>query len=241
MQFIPIKTRKLLPPKDDLYEVLGTHLPPLEEDDVLLVTSKVVAIHQGRCIPKGDVPDKDALMRSEAESYIERDMTALYPIMLTIKHHTLIASAGIDESNANGHYILWPEHIQQTAQEIWQHVRKIRNITNLGVIITDSHSLPLRWGVLGVAIGFFGFEPTTDLRGKSDIFGRVLTMTRQNIPDAIAGLGVLMMGEANECTPMLVARGLDFVTYTDKDRSEEFWVDQKDDMFGKLLDVFEKK
>src|SRR5205814_1858990 len=113
-------------------------------------------------------------------------------------HHTLIASAGIDESNGNGYYILWPEQIQQVAKEIWEHVRKTKNIQNLGVIITDSHSLPLRWGVLGVAIGFFGFMPLTDLRGKMDIFGRSLIMTRQNIPDAIAGAGVYFMGEGDE-------------------------------------------
>ena len=161
--------------------------------------------------------------------------------MLTVKHHTVIASAGIDESNGNGYYVLWPTNIQSTARELWNYVRTIRNVKELGIIITDSHSLPLRWGVLGVTIGFFGFEPTTDLRGKPDIFGRPLAMTRQNVPDAIAGLGVLMMGEAAESTPFLVARGLDFVTYTDTDKSEDFWVEQKDDMFGKLLDVFKKK
>src|SRR5579859_7195813 len=145
MQFIPVKTRKMLPPRDDLYEVLDTYLPPLKEGDVLLVTSKVVAIHQGRCIPVGDVPNKDELIRHEAEQYLERDHAAKYPVMLTIKHHTLVASAGIDESNANGHYILWPKNIQQTARDLWRYVRKVRKVKKLGIIITDSRSLPLRW------------------------------------------------------------------------------------------------
>ena len=239
MQFTPIKTRKLLPPKDDLYEVLDAYLPSLEEGDVLLITSKVVAIHQGRCISIQDVQDKDALIREEAEKYLERDMAAQYPIMLTLKHHTLIASAGIDESNANGHYVLWPQHIQQTAQKLWSYIRQIRKVKNLGIIITDSHSLPLRWGVLGVAIGYFGFHPTIDLRGRPDIFGRPLTMTRQNVPDAIAALGVMLMGEANECTPLLLARGLT-IGFTDTDSKEPFWVEPKDDMYQRLLAVFEK-
>ena len=240
MEFIPIKTRKLLPPKDDLYQVLDEYLPELQEGDVLLVTSKVLGIHQGRCIPIKDVSDKDKLIRQEAEQYIERDMAAQYPIMLTIKHHTLIASAGIDESNANDHYVLWPENIQQTAKELWEYVRAIRKIKNLGIIITDSHSLPLRWGVLGVSIGYFGFEATTDLRGKPDIFGRKLTMTRQNIPDAIAAFGVLLMGESNECTPLLLARGLPLLQFTDVDSSNPFWIEPKDDMYKQMLSVFKK-
>jgi F420-0:gamma-glutamyl ligase len=44
--------------------------------------------------------------------------------MLTIKNSTLIVNAGIDESNAaiNGQacYVLWPEKIQETLNEVWQ-------------------------------------------------------------------------------------------------------------------------
>lgn len=239
MQFKTIKTRKILPPKDDLYEVLEKYLPPLKEGDVLLITSKVVGIHQGRCIPLSEVPDKDELIRQEAEKYLERDFTARYPVMLTIKHHTLVAAAGIDESNGNGYYVLWTENIQKTAEEIWNHVRKVRQIKNLGIIITDSHSLPLRWGVLGVAIGYFGFHPTKDLRGTFDIFGRKLTMTRQNIPDALAAFGVMLMGESNECTPLLLVRGIK-LEFTSRDSSEPFWIEPKDDMYRQMLAVFEK-
>ena len=131
MQFIPIKTRTVLPPKDDLFSVFDEYLPPLKEGDILLVTSKVLGIHQGRCIPISEVSDKYALMRKEAEKYLEPDYSAKYPIMLTLKHHTLIASAGIDESNANGYYVFWPENIQQTAREIWEYVRKVRGVEKL--------------------------------------------------------------------------------------------------------------
>lgn len=236
MEFIPIKTRPLLPPEDDLYEVLDTYLPELQEGDIVLITSKVVAIHQGRCRKISETPDKYALVREEAEKYIKPEPTAQYPIWLTLKHHTLIATAGIDESNANGYYVLWPEHIQDAARELWERIRKIRNVTNLGVILTDSHSLPLRWGVLGVAIGFWGLEPTTDLRGRPDIFGRPLAMTRQNIPDALAAIGVYLMGEADERTPLLLVRGFG-ARFTERDTAGMFWIEPKDDMYKKLLDV----
>jgi hypothetical protein len=34
-----IKTRKLIPPKDDLWEVLEQSLPPLEEETVVAISS----------------------------------------------------------------------------------------------------------------------------------------------------------------------------------------------------------
>jgi len=50
MEFIPIKTRIMQPPKDDLYPLLDEYLTDVEENDVVLISSKVLAIHQGRCI-----------------------------------------------------------------------------------------------------------------------------------------------------------------------------------------------
>ncbi len=230
----------MLPPKDDLYEVFDESLPKLKEGDVVLVTSKVVAIHQGRCIPVSAVPNKDDLIKKEAESYIERDKTIKYPVMFTIKHHTLIASAGIDESNGNGYYILWPEHIDEAAKEIWSYLRKAHNVKKLGIIITDSHILPLRWGVTGISIGHYGFEPSVDRRGEKDVFGRKLTMTWQNIPDSIAAFGVMLMGEGGECTPLLVARGLP-LTFTSRQTSQKFWADPREDIYKPLLNKFKKQ
>jgi len=59
MQFIPIKTRAMLPPKDDIYPIFDKYLPPLQNGDVLLITSKIVSIHQGMCLKISDVKDKD--------------------------------------------------------------------------------------------------------------------------------------------------------------------------------------
>src|SRR5436309_2021964 len=124
MQWIPIKTRTLIPPKDNLFDVFDESLTDLKEGDVVLVTSKVVAIHQGRCISISEVENKDTLIKSESEHYTERDRSLPAPATLTIKHHTLVATAGIDESNGNGYYILWPEHIDAVTREIWNYLRK---------------------------------------------------------------------------------------------------------------------
>jgi len=105
----PVTTRPLRPPRDDLWDALDPVLPPLEEGDVLAITSKVVAIHQGRCVPVSAVADKEDLVAREAECWIPK-ASSKYGITLAIKGHTLVASAGIDASNAADHYVLWPDN-----------------------------------------------------------------------------------------------------------------------------------
>ena len=241
MRFIKVKTRVMMPPKDDLYAVMDKALPKLREGDIILITSKVVSIHQGRCVPTAHVPDKDALIIKEAEQYIPRHKVPGQWAVLTIKRHTLIPSSGIDESNANGHYILWPRHINETAREIGQHLRKKYGLKNLGVIITDSHTVPMRWGVIGISIGFWGFNPLKDYRGTRDIFGRRLEMTQANIPDALSAIAVMLMGEGNERVPIVIARKVPGVRFTARNYYRDFVIAPKTDLYGPLLKVFKKK
>jgi F420-0:gamma-glutamyl ligase len=84
MQFIPIKTRILKPPQDDLFRVLTESLPPLQERDVILISSKVVAIHEGRAVPM-EAADKQTLISEAADLIIPRPY---WPAPLTVAHHT---------------------------------------------------------------------------------------------------------------------------------------------------------
>ena len=241
MLFLPIRTRPFLPPQDDLYELIDTHVPALQEGDVLIITSKILAIHQGRCVKIEDSVNKDDLILQEAEKYIPRSEVPKGYVLLTVKQNTLIPSAGIDESNGNGYYILWPEKIQQSAKEIWEYLKKKFTLGNVGVIITDSHTIPLRYGVVGISIGFYGIKPFKDYRGMQDIFGRTLTMTRSNIVDALAGIAVLLMGEGREQTPMLVLHGADFLEFTDEDVYHTFVIPADEDIYMPLLKTFHEK
>src|SRR3954471_16973686 len=87
---IRVKTRPMLPPQDDLYAVMEASLPALQEGDVLVITSKIVAIHQGRCVTMDSVPDKEVLVEQEADAWIPR-ASSKYGITLAIKGGTLIA------------------------------------------------------------------------------------------------------------------------------------------------------
>ncbi|MDD4272080.1 MAG: coenzyme F420-0:L-glutamate ligase [Patescibacteria group bacterium] len=240
MEFIKVKTRAFLPPKDDIFKLFDKFLPSLKQGDILIVTSKILAIHQGRCVKISGKVDRQKLVMKEAEKYLPGNKKSDKPIF-TIKNGTIVSSAGIDESNGNGYYILRPEKINQAAKEIRSYLKKKFKLNKLGVIITDSVSAPFHLGAMGSTVGFYGLEPLKDYRGTKDIFGRELKYERANLIDPLAALGVLMIGEGNERTPMLVIRGADFIKFSDKDNSKNFYVLGKEDKFFPILKIFKEK
>lgn len=230
MKFTAIKTRPFLPPKDDLYQLLDDYLPRVKDKDVLVISSKILSIHQGQCLKIKRKTDKNELIRTEADRYLPQK-----PHSLTIKNQTLVPYAGIDRSNGKGHYILWPKEINQSAKEIWQYLRKKHQIKDLGIIITDSFLLPLRLGLIGISIGFYGFHPLKSYEGKKDIFGRKIICTNSNLVDGLAALAVVHMGEGNEQTPLLLVRGAGFVKFTSKDTAKELIIPENEDLYTPLL------
>ena len=143
---------------------------------ILAITSKIVAICENNVIKKEDNIDKDKIAETEADCYLPRGQSK-YGYMLTIKNGILLPAAGIDESNGNGYFILWPENPQRSANQILNYLRKRFKNQTIGVVITDSKTTPLRWGTTGVAIAYSGFSPLKDYIGKPDIFGISMKVT----------------------------------------------------------------
>ncbi|EKD89971.1 MAG: hypothetical protein ACD_32C00109G0013 [uncultured bacterium] len=233
-----IKTRKFLPPKDNLWELLDS-VKSLKENSVVAVTSKVVSIGEGRCIKVGSV-DKDKLIAKEADKFLPRDLVPNKWAVYTIKNNLLVASAGIDESNGDSYYILWPKDPEKSAKKIWEFLRKKFQIKNLGVIITDSKVEPLRRGVVGLAVSYFGFKPIKDYRGKKDIFNRPFVMETSNMPDSLATAAILEMGEGAECQPFAVITDIpciEFIQekYKPQNADYGFEMTEKDDLFSPFL------
>jgi F420-0:gamma-glutamyl ligase len=237
MKFIPVKTRPILPPKDNFYTILDSYLPTLKEKDVLFVTSKILAIHQGRCVKIAPDVDKDKIIIREAERYIPRTENP-GGWLLTIKEHTLIPASGIDESNGNGYYVLWPKNSVDLAKQLCRYLKKKFKLKELAVIVTDSHTTPLRFGVTGISIGFYGLEPAYDYRGKLDIFGRKLKFTKTNIVDATSAMAVLLMGEGDEQTPMVIMRGAKFVKFVNRKTYRKLVMPPEEDIYSPLYKAF---
>ena len=241
MKFIKVKTRAVVPPRDSIYLIFDQHLPKLREGDVLFITSKILAIHQGRCVKIMPEVKKDELIKREAERYLHRALRGYKDFILTIKNSTLIPSAGIDESNGNGYYILWPQRITSLLKELQVYLKKRYKLKNLAVVATDSHTTPLRYGVIGISIGFCGLEPLYDYRGRPDIFGRKLKYTKTNVIDSLSAMAVLLMGEGNEMVPMVILRGAKFVRFTNKDAHRKLFIPPHKDLYAPLLRVFQNK
>lgn len=237
MQVVGITTRTINS-KDSIFDILNEYLPVLEEGSIIAVTSKIISICEQRVIPKDVIASKYELVKKEAEAYLAEDQ-AIYGAHLTIKNNILIPSAGIDESNSNGHYILYPENPQKMAEDIWHYLQKKHHLSRFGVVITDSHVSPLRRGVTGVGIAWCGFEPLYDYIGKADIFDETLRITKINILDALATAAVFIMGEGAEKTPLAIIRDVPRVTFVNRAPSQEekesVKIPLEEDLFAPLL------
>lgn len=233
MQITPIKTRIILPPQDNLWEVLDESLPKLRERDVVVVTSKIVSIGEGRCVPLGTRAEKKRLIEEEAE-YLARFRESRRSVF-SVKGHTVVGSAGIDESNADGHWILWPEDPFRSAKEMWSYLQRKHSVSRLGVIITDSTSPPMRLGCIGISIGFFGIHPLLRYIGKSDIFGRKFKFERANLVDGIAAAAVVVLGEGDEQTPIALIRDVPNLRFVSYDTSHELLIRPKEDIYYPLF------
>ncbi len=228
---------KVVRPGDDLLPLLVGAIGDLAEGSVVAITSKIIALCQGRVVKFGAVK-KSELIELESECFIPADENK-YGIILTIKDSILIPSAGIDESNGDGFYVLWPSEIQETTDQIRAVLRQQFKLKDLGVVVTDSKTTPLRRGTTGVAIGHSGFGALNNYVGSPDIFGRKLHVTQANIMDGLAAAAVLMMGEGNEQTPIAVITDVPFVNFALNDPTsvdlEHLRIPIEEDLYAPLI------
>lgn len=235
-----IRTRILTPPKDNLEKVLLESIKEIPENSVIAVASKIVSIGEGRCILKSEIENKDELIKSESEKYLERENTPGGYLLHTITNNILIGTAGIDESNANGYFVLWPKNPSESAKRICLFLKEKFGVKNLGVVLTDSHTIPLRRGLVGLALAYWGFEPLKDYRGEEDLFGREMKVSQTNLPDSLAATAVLNMGEGSEQTPLVLLTDVPRINFLDSDYKPEkeystFDVPLEEDLYKPFL------
>ncbi len=228
---------------DDIWDVLADSLLMVPEKSVVVVTSKILSLSESRVVPVGEI-DKHELIRKEAEWYTEPH-SSKYDLMMTIKRHQLFINAGIDESNANGHFVLWPDNPQQWANEIWAWLRESYGLREVGVIVSDSKTSPLYWGVTGAAIAHCGFKALASKFDHPDLFNRPLKMTQVNVAQALAAAAVYEMGEANERTPLAIIEDIRDISFQlqppSAEELESLVIEMEDDAFAPILSKAEWK
>ena len=227
MQVRAIKTR-VFKPREDLAGFIKRYVRKLPDRSILVVTSKIVALSEGRIVRYKNQKQKEALIKAESQWAKKTKYT-----WLTIKDDTVMASAGIDESNADGQLILLPKDSFKTARSLRNDLKKHYRIKHLGVLITDSRLMPLRAGVVGVAVGYAGFKGIRDYVGKPDLFGRKLTVSRTDVADSLATSAVLVMGEGREQTPLGVLLDAP-AEFGNKVKRQELHIGVDDDVYSPL-------
>lgn len=236
MKIIPVQSRILKPPQDDLLTVLSSL--PIKNQDILVITSKVVSIHQGRCVKIDESrkeQQKQELILQEAEAIVPLTATGnLKQSPLTKKYGVVVGSSGIDESNGHGYFILWPVDLAKWVKDIYQWLKATYNLTDLGIIISDTVKRPFRRGAIGIAIAHYGFKALRSYRGSKDIFGRKFKSEQVNLADALAASAVMVMGEGDEQTPLAIISDLENIEFFSG--TEEITVAGEDDYFAGLID-----
>ncbi|HYH91908.1 MAG TPA: coenzyme F420-0:L-glutamate ligase [Candidatus Saccharimonadales bacterium] len=218
-------------PGDDLPALVAGALAatadalPLRDDDVLVVTQKVVSKAEGAIVDLTTVEprpeaiafaerwDRDArqveVVLREARRIVRMDNGV---IITETAHGFVCANGGIDASNvgpASGSIVtLLPADPDDSADRIRAAVRT-RLDHDLPIIVSDSFGRPWRWGIVDVAIGVSGLHPLDDLRGVPDADGRVMRSTVRAVADEVASAAELVLGKTSR-RPLALVRGASF-------------------------------
>lgn len=212
---------------DDLAVLIGDGMTTAgmepADGDVLVIAQKVVSKAEGRtallsAVTPGaearelaKVADKDAAMVQlilDESTRIVRHRPGV--IIAEHKAGWILANAGIDRSNVAANpdeVLLLPENPNASAAVIKQALQDRFRVT-VGIVVADSVGRPWRMGTTGMALGSAGVEALANLRGRPDMFGRLLEVSEHAVADSLAGAAELLMGEADEAMPVVIVRGL---------------------------------
>ncbi len=235
MDIQPIRTR-IFNENEDLFNFIIEHIPSLSDNSILAITSKIVALAEGRIeVIESKNPEeiklqKEKIIRQESDLVIRTDRT-----WLTTKNNNIMSSAGVDSSNSDGKFVLLPKNSFKSAEEIREKLLQHYNISNLGIIITDSRSTPFKAGAMGVSLGYAGFQGLKKYAGTPDLFGHELQVSRVNIADCLASSAVLTMGEAAESQPLAIITETP-VTFANKIDKDELVINIQEDLYKPYFD-----
>jgi coenzyme F420-0:L-glutamate ligase len=209
IEILPVLGIGELRPGDDLAGLIVEHAPPLQDGDVLVVTSKVVSKVEGRLITL-NTADEDVREAARQEA-IDTEAVRLVAQRGTLRivetrHGLVLAAAGVDLSNvARNELALLPLDPDASAQRLREELSRRLGV-DVGVIISDSMGRPWRAGITDTAIGVAGLTAVTDPRGRTDVHGNTLIVTQVAIADELAAAGDLVKGKLGG-VPVAVVRG----------------------------------
>ena len=195
-----------------------------EPGDALVIAQKIVSKAEGRWVKLGTVVPSERARELAALSRKDPRIVELIlsessevmrckPNVIIVRHRLgyVMASAGIDQSNTgelgDETVLLLPVDPEASAARIRSGLRDRLGV-DLGVIINDSFGRAWRNGVVGISLGVSGVPALVDMRGQADRYGRTLHITQIGVADELAAAASLVMGQGDEGTPVVLARGV---------------------------------
>jgi coenzyme F420-0:L-glutamate ligase / coenzyme F420-1:gamma-L-glutamate ligase len=225
ISLIPVEGIPEVRPGDDLAALIAAAADAagigLGDEDVVVVTQKVVSKAEGRLVELASVtPGEEARAWAEKWGKDPRqvelvlresaEIVRMAPgglIISRTRHGLVCANAGVDLSNVGGGEVatLLPGDPDRSARMIRSRLGELAGASP-AVIISDSFGRPWRSGIVNVAIGAAGIEVLADLRGTPDVQGRPMESTVIAIADEIASAADLAGGKVAQL-PVVLVRG----------------------------------
>lgn len=201
----------------------ASHLP-LNDKDVIVIAHKIISKAERRMVLLAKVkPSQEAeeLARRTGRSpqlcqvIIGESKRVLYINGSAIITEHLLGyintSSGVDRSNSGSQAgdlaVLLPEDPDKSARKIRETIMT-QTGKEIAVIIADSFGRPWRKGSVGMAIGFAGITPLKS-QEQHDLAGRPIK-PEVAIIDEISAAASMLMGQADEGFPVIIARGVDY-------------------------------
>ena len=208
IEILPVLGIGELRPGDDLAAVIARHAP-LQDGDVVVVTSKIVAKVEGRLVMlESDDPDaREAARQAAIDAETVRIVARRGELRIVeTKQGLVLAAAGVDASNvARDELALLPADPDASADLLREALREQLGV-EVAVIITDTMGRAWRAGLTDAAIGVAGITAVTDPRGHVDAYGNRLDVTRVAVADEIAAAADLVKGKLGGI-PVAIVRG----------------------------------
>lgn len=178
----------------------------IADEDVMVVTQKIVSKAEGRImeVHPGDDEARRMIAEKEAVRIVRRRGNL---VIAETRHGYICANAGVDASNLEpGQVTLLPVDPDKSARGLR---RRIQQITGRrpAVIISDTFGRTWRTGLVNFAVGLAGMKPFIDYRETLDHFGTPLKVTVIAVADEVAAAAELVMGKADG-VPAAIVRGV---------------------------------
>jgi coenzyme F420-0:L-glutamate ligase/coenzyme F420-1:gamma-L-glutamate ligase len=209
VEILPVPGLPEFRPGDDVATAIAAAAPWLHDDDVVVVTSKVLSKSEGRIVAAPTDPEeRDALRRKLIDAEAVRVLARKGRTLITENAIGLIqAAAGVDGSNVDAAELaLLPVDPDGSAAALRGRLHELLDVT-VGVVVTDTMGRAWRNGQTDTAIGAAGLTVLHGYAGAHDQHGNELLVTEVAVADEIAAAADLVKGKLTG-VPVAVVRGL---------------------------------